>query len=244
MWQYTAYINSTQPVAHRTTQQERKNQRGYPVSILTYYRRLSPPTTASFINKYSTEGGSRRLLDKGLGRRVVPLYQCTYPIYLLVNHDLIFLPTHHPTSSSGGETDWQIRTDDRTAKARPRPQQPHHHPYEQTAHGGTLGPRDNRAGWPTFTTQNNEGQPTSPAPLLTGGMRVLVTNDRPRQPLSPVTTNAWQSDQGQLIRGPHVPTQDSLTTRRWGDRALGCCQADYCESILAHCKTDMNNASL
>ena len=33
---------------------------------------------------------------------MVPLYQCTYPIYLLVNHDFIFLPTHHPTSSSGG----------------------------------------------------------------------------------------------------------------------------------------------
>ena len=143
MWQYTAYINSTQPVAHRTTQQERKNQRGYPVSILTYYRRLSPPTTASFINKYSTEGGSRRLLDKGLGRRVVPLYQCTYPIYLSV------LPTHHPTSSSGGML---VKLTDesgpmtRTAKARPQPQRPHHHPYERTAHGGTLGPRDNRAG--------------------------------------------------------------------------------------------------
>lgn len=139
-------LNST---THRSssTQQERKNQRSCPVPVLTYCRHLLPPTTAGFINKYSTEGGSRRSLDKGLGRRVVPLYQCTYPIYLSVNHDLMFLPTHHPTSSSGGML---VKLTDesgpmtRTAKARPQPQRPHHHPYKRTAHGGTLGPRDNR----------------------------------------------------------------------------------------------------
>jgi hypothetical protein len=114
-------------------------------------------------------------------------------------------------------------------------QDPNHNDRTTTPTNGLLmvGPWDHGTiGWPTSTTQNNEGQPTSPAPLLTGGMRVLVTNDRPRQPLSPVTMNAWRSDQGQLIRGrtyrPRTPHHHH--------EAMGCCQVDYCESILAHCK--------